>query len=481
MKKDAREKYQIPKKNQLKQWYTKEWMTLEEIAEQVEVSVGIVRKWFRKYNIPVRSKTEMALRGRRKLSAEKLRELYVDRELNQIEIGDKFGVSRSAINNWLIEYGIPVRSRSEARLRGRRKLSTEELRTLYVDNWMSAEEIASQVKVSVGTVYNWLKENKIKRRKSFETVLGPNGYSLTAKNLRRLYLEDRMTCVDIGKELGFSGSTIRNAILKYGIPLRDRSENQLKGRKLSAGELTRLYLDEQMSVLAIANYAGVCDNTVDKWLDEYQIARRRKLEFSADKLRELYIDNRMSARAISKIFEVSDTTIRRWLGKYGISIFDREGTITDESGLRAFLDENPNARSVAALATMNGFSMDAAQILQALYPGRFADASQIARMLPTAVPSILDAIVPVQLEMMEDWFNRLPDVGRATQRRLEDVLYQVLYEVYQKNFNDDAEGTLEELTRVKQTHVKIAPIVERVEEEYRNAIAFSIPGYGRMK
>lgn len=46
---------------------------------------------------------------------ERLRELYIEKQMNQNEIAEEFGVAGSTIGNWLRKFDIPVRSIGEAK------------------------------------------------------------------------------------------------------------------------------------------------------------------------------------------------------------------------------------------------------------------------------------------------------------------------------------------------------------------------------
>lgn len=121
-------------KSWLKEQYLDKRKSMREIAEEVDCSVGGIQHLLRRYNIPIRSFSEVN-RGhfnpfygkkwtetmrkthfeRRKIKApnEELEKLYWEKELTIPEIAEMFGVAVSTA--WLTfkRGGIPLRSRSE--------------------------------------------------------------------------------------------------------------------------------------------------------------------------------------------------------------------------------------------------------------------------------------------------------------------------------------------------------------------------------
>src|SRR5437879_6312385 len=96
--------------------------------------------------------------GRRfALSGELVRALY-ERGMDVDEIGQRFRVGTTTIYNRLNEVGASMRP---SRIRYGHVLTEERLRLLYVDKNLRAEEIAAKLGCNVGTVYNWLRRNDI--------------------------------------------------------------------------------------------------------------------------------------------------------------------------------------------------------------------------------------------------------------------------------------------------------------------------------
>lgn len=101
-----------PSKEHLEQMYLEERISPYEIAEKYGVVHATIRRWLKSYKIPMRSRSEAMLKGSVKPSKEELEIMYLDEWMHPYEIGEKIGVSVVPIRRWLREYGIPIRSNS---------------------------------------------------------------------------------------------------------------------------------------------------------------------------------------------------------------------------------------------------------------------------------------------------------------------------------------------------------------------------------
>ena len=148
-----------PSKEHLEQMYLEERISPYEIAEKYGVVHATIRRWLKSYKIPMRSRSEAMLKGSVKPSKEELEIMYLDEWMHPYEIGEKIGVGKTIIGMWLREYEIPIRNRSEAQFKEEViKPSKEELEIMYLDEWMHPYEIGEKIGVSVVPIRRWLRE-----------------------------------------------------------------------------------------------------------------------------------------------------------------------------------------------------------------------------------------------------------------------------------------------------------------------------------
>lgn len=105
------------------------------------------------------------------ISCEEITRLYSDDLLSAPDIATHFGCAVGTIYTRLDECGIPVRSMSEAaRLERGLDISCEKLRTLYIEKQLTFAEIAKQYQCSPVTIHKRLKACGIQARPSGGSV-----------------------------------------------------------------------------------------------------------------------------------------------------------------------------------------------------------------------------------------------------------------------------------------------------------------------
>jgi response regulator of citrate/malate metabolism len=169
--------FKKPSEDQLRNWYVDEHKSTIEIAEEIGVSDATIRRWFEGYDVEIRTVSESNLPiGFKKPSEEKLRIWYMDERKTIEEIAEEQKVSRGTISNWLNGHDIEIRTNSESKLPiGFKKPSEEKLRTWYVDEHKSTIEIAEELGVSHPTIRKWLNDYGIGMRTVSEARL-PQGF-----------------------------------------------------------------------------------------------------------------------------------------------------------------------------------------------------------------------------------------------------------------------------------------------------------------
>ena len=110
---------------------------------------------------------------------------------------------------------------------------------------------------------------------------------------------------------------IRNRF-KKGLTPKNKIESPPKD------ELKQLYITKKLGSPTIGEIYGVCHTTVLKWLDFYDIPRRKdKKHYTGDipikeELQKLYIEEKEGVKAISEIYGVHISTVSKWLKKHQI-------------------------------------------------------------------------------------------------------------------------------------------------------------------
>jgi len=147
------------------------------------------------------------------------------------------------------------------------------------------------------------------------------------KDLKKLYIFDKKTIVEIAEIFGYSRTTIHTWLKKYGIRIKSQYEALGIEYKPNKKELEKLYIFDEKNTVELGKIFKCAYQTISKWLDEYEIPKRNisqargvKYKPSKKELEELYITNKKGLGEIAKFYGYSTGLIHRWLKEYNIQI-----------------------------------------------------------------------------------------------------------------------------------------------------------------
>lgn len=148
-------------------------------------------------------------------------DMYVNQSMSIREIGKIFDVSTDPISRRLKEKNITIKSSTQALREIREKqVDIEKMVDMYVNQKMSSTKIGEIMEVTKQTILNKLKELgvKIRTREENQTI------ELDIVKLENMYVNQKMSCPEIGEIMGVSRKTIAKKLKILGIPRRSRSE-----------------------------------------------------------------------------------------------------------------------------------------------------------------------------------------------------------------------------------------------------------------
>ena len=172
-----------------------------------------------------------------------LTDLYVSQQKSSVEIANRYDVTAVTLRRWLKEFGILIRTISEARLQkyGGTKPTNQELADLYVQEKLTPAEIAEMYKVGVTSVGTWLREAEIPVRDRSEALLTKSGGKKPSEEeLESLYVTKKMNLREIAEQYNVHDTTVRLWLLRLGIPIRDKtiiSPLNIAGIKVNSARL----------------------------------------------------------------------------------------------------------------------------------------------------------------------------------------------------------------------------------------------------
>lgn len=139
------------------------------------------------------------------------------------QVGEQFGISKQRVKQILDAARVKTRkfTRSEkyvaARLSQQKILPKNRLIELYTDKKMPVNEIIKELKTNGKVFHRSLEFHNIPKREQ----LRAKESALTEDVLRRLYLEENVTALEIARRLGYAAITIRKRLSKLGIKRLD--------------------------------------------------------------------------------------------------------------------------------------------------------------------------------------------------------------------------------------------------------------------
>ena len=239
---------------QLRELYENDKLTVWQIAPILGVSATTVSVYLKKFDIPVRQ--------RKIIISTNLLKKVQNGKLTVRQIAEKTGADITTVYDRLKEHGIKVPGR-------RIDLPRDMLVKMYVNEKKTAAQIANELGVNRGLVFNNLKRYDISRRptNSKKRIAEPD-----KQTLEQMYVNSRMRVPDIGKNLGCSKYTVYRCLKKYGIGRR--KSGPLLKREITESELRRLYEVERWNTERIAEHFGVKPHSIWPRLRKYGIIVR---------------------------------------------------------------------------------------------------------------------------------------------------------------------------------------------------------------
>ena len=204
-------------------------------------------------------------------SKEELENMYCDQEMTQKEIGEKIGVTSSAIGYWMEKYNIETRSNLKTKRIS--NIKENEIINLYGKNKLSADEIANRFNVGVVSIYKLIKKYNVKRQGEI-----PN---ISKECLADLYYNQKMSQREIGEKFNIHRKTVGKLMKKYKIKARKDGELYINKKQLE-----ELYLKQKLSAPRIAVKLGCSAGTVLKKLKKYNITTTRGRKKSNEEFKE---------------------------------------------------------------------------------------------------------------------------------------------------------------------------------------------------
>lgn len=138
--------------------------------------------------------------------------------------------------------------------------------------------------------------------------------------LTRLYVDDKLTIAALAARFGVADQTVHNWLVAAGVPRRPSPAAPRKD--VSDEDIVELYCRQGFTAAEISARLGCSTSLVYSRLDQLGIARRpsvsRRVRPDGTELAQLYTERGLSLRDIGELHGVSAQSVRRWLLDAGV-------------------------------------------------------------------------------------------------------------------------------------------------------------------
>ncbi len=439
-----------------------------------------------------------------------IKNLYVTKGKTLSYVAENLGITQITARRWLEHFEIKIKNTSEAKLAkvGVSKPSREKLEQLYIKERKSIRQIADALNISSSPIVRWLKEYGISTRTIQQAHWSDKVSPLTKEELKKLYVDEKKSCLEIAKVVGVNHVTIINWLKKYGIERRNKDGiyNNKQYRKQICDKLIDIIgkKPEELTTTDFKTKLTDADNTLGGLLswycrtyecnpaearnklvnDLYGVHIKRKYNTNTEerKIRghwrnwntlETELNSITSklghfptAKQLQKI-KCGSSLIKaiQYFGgfdKVKVRLGYEDKKIKSKEQFLTFLTKYKAAKCLATLAiNLQGQSVDIEHIIAELYDGRFKDEEQLHSLLEESAGDISKLIEDGVINLGSYLGNFSLDDRRILPillggaltyipdekitQTLEERLIKILRTVYSPRFNEDPNAVLSEI------------------------------------
>jgi len=237
------------------------------------------------------------------------------------QIGKLFGHGEEWVTKRLLAGGVELRA---ARRGPRRALDPARVRRL-IDEGCSVPQIAALTDRAPSTIYGLVRANGWSAQ---PPPPRPRVPALDATLVRRRYQQDRVSIVHIAAELRCSTDRVRAVLADQGVPIRmpGRRDDQ-RPTPITAAQLQALYVEEDLTISAVARRLGCSNTKVAAALERHEIPRHTDshrhhrvpaVDIDVDTLTSLYVDQKLDDIAIASRYHVPPVRVMRRRRELGV-------------------------------------------------------------------------------------------------------------------------------------------------------------------
>jgi transposase-like protein/G:T-mismatch repair DNA endonuclease (very short patch repair protein) len=267
-------KLKEPPNYQKKEWLEEEYVNQKKTIKQIAKKCGLkdytIYKWLKKFNIPIRGST-----GGMWTDKKWLKHQIIDLNKSVKEVAVLCNTTKGTIWRWMKIHNIKI-------IKEKPKYMDERwLRKEYENNHKSTKKIARELNCSPQTINNWLYKFKIPIRPKTELRIKGEGKYANREWLEEKFNDMSKTLPEIAKECGISVVTLKKWIKKHGIIRKDGFfPRENKDKKIMNEEwLYTKYWQEGKTLEQMAKEDGTHPQSVLRMMKIFNIPRRKPMDY----------------------------------------------------------------------------------------------------------------------------------------------------------------------------------------------------------
>jgi DNA-binding CsgD family transcriptional regulator len=311
--------------------YVDQGLPLTHVAQQL----GHGREWVRARlaaaGIPERERPDQIV-----VTAQQLRSWHHVQHQTVAQMAVRLGCTAETVRAHLHRHGISlIAGRGGGRVASPRPTRSE-LTALYLKRRLTVGEVGAHYGRSYAWARDVLIDAGIARRQPGRRDDRPALPPVDPDQLRRWYVEQQWTIMQIADELGCSEFRIYTAMRRHGIPSRPGGSRHKQAPVVDAQRLRELYLGERLSDADIARALGLNTFQVTTRRRELGITRSNPTkppppQPSAADLRRLYTEQGLTLEQLAHRYATSRTVVRDWLKTAGVPVRPRTTRATRQT------------------------------------------------------------------------------------------------------------------------------------------------------
>lgn len=280
-----------------------------------------------------------------RLPVDEIVDLYNNQDYTLIDLGQKYDSSPSTIRTLLKEAGVPIRSRSEAALkkkkvpRKRKQIEAYSFAEEICERYLRGEgktPLGEDYNCSPNTIAKILKQNGVHLR-TIKESLRLRSIRLLNEQIEALKKEHTAICklyqegmpmITLQRLYRCQAKVIKGILTVYGVKIRSNSHFSIVYAD-DKSKIEKMY-EEGLSLAAIAKKYDVAPITIHRYFVYHSIPTRNPTNrstfikrFADDKerIRQSYVRNRTTIKELAEEYNVSNATMYNYIVHFG---FDKE-------------------------------------------------------------------------------------------------------------------------------------------------------------